>query len=146
MAISNWFVLLAGLTRLELAISASTVDPARFERATSTFAESRSDSTELQVRRNWYGHPLKGVSDPSILEPNLPAARSTIRTQATAETERFERSQDFSRHLSGVLPYQLGDISKWRKARESNPKRTKPSQFSRLLDSLYCRAFRKDWQ
>jgi hypothetical protein len=26
--------------------------------------------------------------------------------------ERFERSQDFSRHLSGVLPYQLGDISK----------------------------------
>ena len=29
-----------------------------------------------------------------------------------AETERFERSQDFSRHLSGVLPCQLGDISK----------------------------------
>ena len=28
-----------------------------------------------------------------------------------AETERFERSQDFSRHLSGVLPYQLGDVS-----------------------------------
>ncbi len=25
--------------------------------------------------------------------------------------ERFERSQDFSRHLSGVLPCQLGDIS-----------------------------------
>jgi hypothetical protein len=29
-----------------------------------------------------------------------------------AEMERFERSQDFSRHLSGVLPCQLGDISK----------------------------------
>ncbi len=37
-----------------------------------------------------------------------------------AEMERFERSQDFSRHLSGVLPCQLGDISKWRKATESN--------------------------
>ena len=31
----------------------------------------------------------------------------------------------------------------WWKARESNPTRTKPPQFSRLLDSLYCRAFRK---
>jgi hypothetical protein len=31
--------------------------------------------------------------------------------------------------------------SDWRKARESNPTRTKPPQFSRLLDSLYCRAF-----
>ena len=29
-----------------------------------------------------------------------------------AEMERFERSQDSSRHLSGVLPCQLGDISK----------------------------------
>ena len=54
----------------------------------------------------------RGVSDPSFLAPNLPAARSTIRTQAMAEMERFERSQDFSRHLSGVLPCQLGDISK----------------------------------
>ncbi len=69
---------------------------------------------------DWYGHPMRGVSDPSFLAPNLPAARSTIRTQAMAEMERFERSQDFSRHLSGVLPCQLGDISKWRKATESN--------------------------
>ena len=30
----------------------SLVDLARFERATSTFAESRSDSTELQVRES----------------------------------------------------------------------------------------------
>ena len=29
-----------------------------------------------------------------------------------AEMERFERSQAFARHLSGVLPYQLGHISK----------------------------------
>ena len=29
-----------------------------------------------------------------------------------AEMERFERSQDFSRHLSRVLPYQFGDISR----------------------------------
>ena len=91
------------------------VDLARFERATSTFAGSRSNSTELQVRR-------------------------------LAEMERFERSQDFSRHLSGVLPYQLGNISNWRKATESNRTRTSPPQFSRLLDSLYCRAFQKKFQ
>ncbi len=35
------------------------VDLARFERATSTFARSRSDSAELQVRMNWYGHPAE---------------------------------------------------------------------------------------
>ena len=29
-----------------------------------------------------------------------------------AETERFERSQALARHLSGVLPYQLGDASR----------------------------------
>ena len=95
------------------------MDLARFERATSTFAKSRSDSTELQVRigtgildeesatrLSWYRtYPLQGLR---------------FRTQAMAEMERFERSQDFSRHLSGVLPCQLGDISKWRKATESN--------------------------
>ena len=32
-------------------------------------------------------------------------------------------------------------LRNWRKARESNPTRTKPPQFSRLLDSLNCRAF-----
>src|SRR6266550_8916878 len=32
-------------------------------------------------------------------------------------------------------------LQHWRKARESNPTRSKPPQFSRLLDSLYCRAF-----
>ncbi len=120
------------------------MDLARFERATSTFAESRSDSAELQVRMNWYGHPRRGVSDPSFLAPNLPAARSTIRTQAMAEMERFERSQDFSRHLSGVLPCQLGDISKIGGRLGSRTLHgLKPPQFSRLLDSLYCRAFLK---
>ena len=34
----------------------------------------------------------------------------------------------------------------WRKARESNPTRSKPPQFSGLFDSLYCRAFLKFWQ
>src|SRR6266480_5776167 len=51
------------------------VDLARFERATSTFAESRSDSAELQVRIGT-GIPARS-SDPSFLAPNLPAARST---------------------------------------------------------------------
>ena len=86
-------------------------ESARFERTTSTVAESRSDSPELQVRigtgilceesatrLSWHRtYPLQGLR---------------IRTQAMAEMERFERSQDFSRHLSGVLPCQLGDISK----------------------------------
>ena len=93
------------------------VDLARFERATSTFAESRSDSAELQV--------------PVIVDFQLPIADcrfvwgqadpalgGTIGNwqleigNVLAEMERFERSQDFSRHLSGVLPCQLGDISK----------------------------------
>ena len=66
------------------------MDLARFERATSTFAESRSYSAELQVRMNWYGHPLGGVSDPSILEPELPAARLSNRTQTLAEATGVE--------------------------------------------------------
>src|SRR2546427_6625734 len=74
----------------------------------------------LSYRSELVRASLRGVSDPAFLAPNLPAARSTIRTQAMAEMERFERSQDSSRHLSGVLPCQLGDISKWRKATESN--------------------------
>src|SRR5712671_4797298 len=72
--------------------------------------------------------------------------RQSAISNGLAEMERFERSKDFSRHLSRVLPCQLGDISEWRKARESNPTRAKPPQFSKLLDSLYCRAFLKTWQ
>jgi hypothetical protein len=37
----------------KLAIGNSLVDLARFERATSTFAESRSHSPELQIRKHF---------------------------------------------------------------------------------------------
>src|ERR1041385_4374988 len=43
---------------------AGMVDLARFERATSTFAESRSHSAELQVRKVWRkGQGLEPASD-----------------------------------------------------------------------------------
>ncbi len=96
------------------------VDLARFERATSTFAESRSHSAELQVRRIGTGILCEESATRLSWHRTYPLQGLRIRTQAMAEMERFERSQDFSRHLSGVLPCQLGDISKWRKATESN--------------------------
>ncbi|MDX6384789.1 MAG: hypothetical protein QOK48_2362 [Blastocatellia bacterium] len=76
------------------------MDLARFERATSTFAESRSDSTELQVRTL------------SIANCQLPSADFPVFGivaieigDALAETERVERSRDFSRQVSNLLPY-----------------------------------------
>ncbi len=66
------------------------MDLARFERATSTFAESRSDSSELQVLGFGTGTQRVGVSDPSVLEPELPAARSSNRTQTLAEAAGLE--------------------------------------------------------
>ena len=73
------------------------VDLARLERATSTFAESRSDSAELQVRMNWYGHPRRGVSDPSFLAPNLPAAR-------VYDSDSGNGGDGAIRTLTGFLP------------------------------------------
>ena len=88
------------------------MDLARFERATSTFAESRSDSAELQVQKIGTRILCEESATRLSWHRTYPLQGSTIRTQAMAEMERFERSQDFSRHLSGVLPCQLGDISK----------------------------------
>ncbi len=87
------------------------MDLARIERATSTFAESRSDSAELQVRTDCeirtsqFEVPVGGDRTNSEIR----TAKFAI---PMAEMERFERSQDFSRHLSRVLPYQLGNISR----------------------------------
>ena len=49
-----------------------------------------------------------------------PALYTLSYNPVLAETERFERSQDFSRRLSGALPYQLGDISKLVQSPASN--------------------------
>jgi hypothetical protein len=88
-------------------------DPARFERASSTFARSRSNSIELQARRI------------SNLNCEIRIAGRPI----AFESSKFAiRNPQF-------------EILIWRKARESNPTRSMPPQFSRLLDSLYCRAF-----
>ena len=86
------------------------VDLARFERATSTFAESRSHSAELQVR---IGMGILARSQRPIFPGTEPTRCKVYDSDSgNAEMERFERSQEFSRHLSGVLPCQLGDISK----------------------------------
>ena len=89
------------------------VNLARFERATSTFAEPRSYSAELQVQTFSIANcrlPNCVREDGSSLIRAIADCQSQI-GNGLAEMERFERSQDFSRHLSGVLPFQLGDIS-----------------------------------
>jgi len=55
-----------------------------------------------------------------------------------AEKRRFELPQDCSRHLSRVLPYQLGDFSKWKRAEESNPKALNPCAVFRTVYPHGC--------
>ena len=67
-------------------------------------------------------------------------------TRLTAETDlklvAFSPAGQLVFSLSRVFRDEMKSVGHtWRKARESNPTRTKPPQFSRLLDSLYCRAF-----
>jgi hypothetical protein len=46
---------------------------------------------------DWYGHPLRGVSDPSFLAPNLPAARSS-------DSDSGNGGDGAIRTLTGFLP------------------------------------------
>ena len=55
-----------------------------------------------------------------------------------AEKRRFELPQDCSRHLSGVLPYQLGDFSKWKRVEESNPRAFNPFTVFRTVYPHGC--------
>lgn len=55
-----------------------------------------------------------------------------------AETERFERSQALARHLSGVLPYQLGDASRMEEGRGSNPEAFNPRAVFRTVYPHGC--------
>ena len=55
-----------------------------------------------------------------------------------AEKRRFELPQDCSRHLSRVLPYQLGDFSKWKRVEESNPKAFNPCAVFRTVYPHGC--------
>ena len=93
-------------------------DLARFERATSTFAELRSHSAELQV-------PTLSIANCQL--PICYRPKHRLHTDQS-EIDNWQSAMS------------------WRKARESNPTRTKPPQFSRLFDTLCCRAFRKVWQ
>ena len=54
------------------------------------------------------------------------------------EKRRFELPQDCSRHLSRVLPYQLGDFSKWKRVEESNPKAFNPCAVFRTVYPHGC--------
>ena len=71
------------------------VDLARFERATSTFAESRSDSAELQVRE---------LAEAAGLEP-AHAKRGDLANRCHTVRRRLQ-------------------IVNWRKGQDSNPQAT----------------------
>lgn len=62
----------------------------------------------------------------------------TLSYTSLAEKRRFELPQDRSWHLSRVLPYQLGDFSKWRRVEESNPKAFNPCAVFRTVYPHGC--------
>lgn len=100
-------------------------NPARFERATSTFAESRSYSAELRV--------LECLAETEGLEPSQDCSRLFEPSSAATVSPRLQfwrRVRDsnsqahLARQFSGLRPYQLGLTLRkiiWQERQDLNP-------------------------
>lgn len=102
------------------------VDLARFERATSTFAESRSDSAELQVRDSSGGEraALTATSAVARSHPETLAEAAGVEPAHAMRGDLANRCHTIRRRLRKDMPHPLPPVvlTIWRKVKESNPR------------------------